>query len=71
MAHGVMRVYELHTLLDRAGERPPFVLVGHSFGGWPVQWYTSTYRSDVVGLVLVEDHPLGDLPLVVLASKHR
>jgi pimeloyl-ACP methyl ester carboxylesterase len=57
-------VYELHTLLDRAGERPPFVLVGHSFGGWPVQWYTSTYRSEVAGLVLVE--PGVDDPLRVL-----
>ena len=29
-------VYELHTLLEKAGERPTFVLVGHSYGGWLV-----------------------------------
>src|ERR1041385_3164018 len=27
-------VHALHTLLDQAGERPPYVLVGHSYGGW-------------------------------------
>jgi len=47
-------VYELHTLLDRAGERPPYVLVGHSYGGWLAQLYQSTYRSEVTGMVLVD-----------------
>lgn len=47
-------VYELHTLLERARERPPFVLVGHSYGGWLVRQYQSTYASDVAGMVLVE-----------------
>jgi pimeloyl-ACP methyl ester carboxylesterase len=47
-------VYELHTLLERAGERPPFVLVGHSYGGWLVRQYQSTYPSEVAGMVLVE-----------------
>ena len=35
-------VYELHTLLERAGVRGPFVLVGHSYGGWLVRQYQST-----------------------------
>jgi pimeloyl-ACP methyl ester carboxylesterase len=47
-------VYELHTLLEHAGERPPFVLVGHSYGGWLVRQYQSTYPSEVAGMVLVE-----------------
>jgi pimeloyl-ACP methyl ester carboxylesterase len=47
-------VYELHTLLDRTGERPPYVLVGHSYGGWLAQLYQSSYPADVVGMVLVE-----------------
>lgn len=54
-------VYELHTLLQRGDEPPPFVLVGHSYGGWIARLYASTYRSDVVGLVLVEgglDNPV-------------
>jgi pimeloyl-ACP methyl ester carboxylesterase len=47
-------VYELHTLLERARERPPYVLVGHSYGGWLVRLYQSTYPSEVAGMVLVE-----------------
>src|SRR5215212_8961641 len=42
-------VYELHTLLDKADVRPPYVLVGHSFGGWLVRLYTATYPSEVTG----------------------
>jgi pimeloyl-ACP methyl ester carboxylesterase len=48
------QVWELHTLLEKAGERPPYVLVGHSAGGWRVRVYQSTYPSEVVGMVLVE-----------------
>lgn len=47
-------VYELHTLLERAGEKGPFVLVGHSFGGWVVRLFASTYPEDVAGMVLVD-----------------
>ncbi len=47
-------VYELHVLLEKAGVRPPYVLVGHSYGGWLVRLYASKYRSDVAGMVLVE-----------------
>ena len=47
-------VYELHTLLAKANERPPYVLVGHSYGGWLVRLYTATYPSEVSGMVLVE-----------------
>ena len=58
-------VYELHTLLDKAGECAPFVLVGHSYGGWIVRLYRSTYPKDVGGMVLIEgglDNPLRQLP---------
>ncbi len=48
------QVRELHALLEKAGERPPFVLVGHSYGGWLARLFTETYRADVSGVVLVE-----------------
>ncbi|MFY9571188.1 MAG: alpha/beta hydrolase [Blastocatellia bacterium] len=47
-------VWELHTLLEKAGERGPYVLVGHSWGGMLAQVYTLMYPADVAGLVLVE-----------------
>jgi pimeloyl-ACP methyl ester carboxylesterase len=47
-------VWELHTLLANAGEAPPYVLVGHSWGGILARAFTFTYPSEVVGLVLEE-----------------
>jgi pimeloyl-ACP methyl ester carboxylesterase len=45
---------ELHALLISAGEKPPFVLVGHSFGGFNVRVYNHEYPTDVAGMVLVD-----------------
>lgn len=45
---------ELHTLLQNAGERPPYVLVGHSFGGFNVRVYNGRYPDQVAGMVLVD-----------------
>jgi|SRR6185437_4301979 len=45
---------ELHALLAAAGEQGPFVMVGHSFGGFNVRVYTGQYPHDVVGMVLVD-----------------
>lgn len=58
-------VYELHTLLEKNGERPPYVLVGHSYGGGLVRLYQSMYPADVAGMVLVEaaaDNPWRKTP---------
>jgi pimeloyl-ACP methyl ester carboxylesterase len=48
------QVWELHALLERAGEKPPFIIVGHSYGGWLARLFAQTYPADVSGLVLVE-----------------
>lgn len=47
-------VQELHMLLQNAGEHPPYVLAGHSFGGFNVRVYNGHYPSEVAGLVLVD-----------------
>jgi pimeloyl-ACP methyl ester carboxylesterase len=48
----------LHTLLHRAGIPGPYVLVGHSIGGFHVRVYAHRYPGEVVGLVLVDaSHP--------------
>ena len=49
---------ELHTLLHKAGVPGPYVLVGHSLGGYNVRMYASLYPTDVLGVVLVDSaHP--------------
>ena len=45
---------DLHTLLQKAGVQPPYVLVGHSIGGLYMQLYAATYPSDVSGMVLLD-----------------
>ena len=45
---------ELRDLLHAANLPPPYVLVGHSFGGLDVLAFTQMYRRDVAGLVLVD-----------------
>jgi pimeloyl-ACP methyl ester carboxylesterase len=47
-------VIELHALLTRLNVKPPYVLVGGSYGGILVRLYTSLYRDDVAGLVFVD-----------------
>jgi pimeloyl-ACP methyl ester carboxylesterase len=45
---------ELYALLTAAGEKPPYILVAHSFGGFNVRIFTAQHPNDVVGLVLVD-----------------
>ena len=49
---------ELRDLLRTARVDPPYVLVGHSFGGLVVQLYASRFPDQVAGMVLVDSaHP--------------
>jgi pimeloyl-ACP methyl ester carboxylesterase len=45
---------ELHTLLSNANEPGPYVLVGHSLGGYTVRVYAHDYPAEVAGLVLID-----------------
>jgi pimeloyl-ACP methyl ester carboxylesterase len=45
---------ELHCMLQLAGIRPPYILVGHSFGGLIMRRYAVTYPEDVAGVVLID-----------------
>jgi pimeloyl-ACP methyl ester carboxylesterase len=47
-------VADLHQLLFAAGIHPPYLLVGHSLGGFNMKLYAATYPSQVVGIVLVD-----------------
>ena len=45
---------ELHSLLHNANIPGPYVLAGHSLGGFPVRVFTDMYPSEVAGVVLIE-----------------
>ena len=45
---------DLHTLLSNANIAPPYILVGHSFGGLLIRRYAFDYPGDVAGLIFVD-----------------
>ncbi len=45
---------DLHRLLRAAQIPPPYVLVGHSLGGWNVRMFNGLYPREVAGMVLVD-----------------
>ena len=46
--------HDLHRLLQAAGVAGPYVLVGHSLGGFHVRVYNRLYPEEVAGVVLVD-----------------
>ena len=47
-------VDELHALLQQAAIPPPYVLVGHSFGGLTMPVFAARFPDEVAGMVLVD-----------------
>lgn len=47
-------VSELHDLLALAAIPPPYVLVGHSFGGLTTRLFAGRFPDEVIGLVLID-----------------
>lgn len=49
---------ELHTLLEKAGESPPYILAGHSLGGPYISVFAQLYPEEVEALVFLDPtHP--------------
>ena len=48
------RVADLHSLLKAAAVRGPFILVGHSYGGYIVRLLARDHAEEVTGVVLVD-----------------
>ena len=62
---------ELHALLKKSGEQPPFVLVGHSLGAEEVLHFAHRYPEETAGLVLLdpayfERTPRGDTGMLLI-----
>lgn len=47
-------VEELRAMLQAANIAPPYLLVGHSFGGLVVRYFAAAYPDEVVGALLVD-----------------
>lgn len=49
---------ELHTLLKKAGQKGPYILVGHSAAGLTLRLFVAKYPDEVLGVILVDaSHP--------------
>ena len=49
---------ELHALLEKSGEKPPYILAGHSFGGLYIRVFAELYPDEVVGMAFLDSsHP--------------
>ena len=51
-------VNELHTLLNKAMIPGPYILAGHSFGGFTAQYFAKQYPQEIVAMMLIDSsHP--------------
>lgn len=49
---------QLHELLEKIGEKPPYILVGHSMGGPYNRVFRDLYPNEVKGMVFIDSsHP--------------
>jgi pimeloyl-ACP methyl ester carboxylesterase len=56
-------VKEMREMLQEARIPPPYLLVGHSFGGFNVRYFAANFPDEVLGLVLLESsHPAAAMP---------
>lgn len=47
-------VEDFHLLLEKAGEKPPYILVGHSMGALEILDFAQKYPGEVSGIVLID-----------------
>lgn len=52
--HSLQNARNLNALLQKTGVQPPYLLVGHSFGGLNVRAYAQLYPEDVAGVILLD-----------------
>jgi pimeloyl-ACP methyl ester carboxylesterase len=50
--HGEQSAKDLQVLLDKLGVPRPYILAGHSYGGFVVRLFASMYPDDMGGLIL-------------------
>jgi pimeloyl-ACP methyl ester carboxylesterase len=63
--HGLSHAADdLDSLLRISGEHPPYLLVGHSWGGWLIVVYARRHLENVAGIVLVDSSVGFDPPVI-------
>ena len=62
---------ELHSMLARAGVIPPYVLVGHSFGGLAMRRFASLFPEETASLVLIDPMRCDEWPPVNEAKREE
>jgi pimeloyl-ACP methyl ester carboxylesterase len=62
---------ELHQMLAQGGFEPPYILVGHSFGGLVMRRFALSYPDEVAGLVLVDPMRCEEWPPLDDAKQHE
>lgn len=60
---GSTQARELHALLAATGVGPPYVLVGHSYGGMVTREFAALYPSDVAGMALIDASSEPEIPV--------
>lgn len=48
------QVHELHTVLNKAKVKAPYIIVAHSIGGYNARLFAGTYRKEVSGIIFVD-----------------
>ncbi len=48
------RVHELHTVLNKAKVKAPYIIVAHSIGGYNARLFADTYPKEVSGIIFVD-----------------
>ncbi|MYM21962.1 alpha/beta fold hydrolase [Duganella sp. FT135W] len=68
---------ELDQLIEAAQLKPPFILVGHSYGGYLIRLFAARHPDQVAGMVFVDpsmerfDAELNKVDAAKLAQDHR
>jgi len=50
---------QLHTLLNNVGVKPPYIMVGHSYGSYPVRAFNHLYPKEVAAILLIDPTQYG------------
>lgn len=58
---GIVMVKDLKDLLQRLQLEPPYLVVGHSLGGFIAHLFTTTYPNEVCGVIFIESSTVKDV----------